>query len=761
MNSTPDAPASVGADGLFTRPPTVAAMQPPLDASWNQAPPGNPADLSALVDFAPMSAIFEDFLEVVGLPVAIIDLDGRVLASSRWQRLCMEFHRALPRTLARCLESDTSLSCDMAKGKDYALYRCRNGLTDCATPLVIDGEHVANLFVGQFLLAPPDEAYFEAQCGEFGFARDGYMKALAEVPIVAEERLPSIARLMGGLARQIVRMALAEKRALAAHAAVERQVVERTRELAASTDRLRKIADRVPGVVFQFMRRADGSMCVPYASDVAIDIFGFPPEAVKDDARKVFKSIHPDDLAPMLASIEKSAGDLSPWRHEFRICRQDGSWIWGLGDALPERMEDGAILWHGFITDDTGPHRTRDLLEARLRLAEKSSTCSLHDLLVATLDEACALTEAKTGFFHFLQDDQVTLSLQAWSSAATAHCCTATPESPQYDLDKAGGWADCIRQRRSIIYNEYAAPLHRKGLPEGHAEMVRMLSVPIFREGRIRAIIGLGNKSRDFDESDLRTVEILNGMAWDLAERKRAEVEGAEHARRLVRSNADLEQFAYVVSHDLRQPLRMVTSYLTLIERRYADKLDADGHEFIGFARDGAKQMDRLILDLLEYSRVGRHGREPEPVNVALAVDEACRQLEVLIAETGAVMRVAKGEDFTLVARRHEIVRLFQNIIGNAIKYRSPLRVPEIEVSWERQEGAWLVRVADNGIGIAPEYQDEIFKIFRRLHTSDQYEGTGIGLAICQKIVTTLGGRIWVESEPGRGTAFLFTFPAA
>jgi PAS domain S-box-containing protein len=233
----------------------------------------------------------------------------------------------------------------------------------------------------------------------------------------------------------------------------------------------------------------------------------------------------------------------------------------------------------------------------------------------------------------------------------------------------------------------------------------------------------------------------------DVTERKRAEKE-------LARSNAELEQFAYVASHDLQEPLRMVVSYLQLIERRYKGRLDADADEFIAYAVDGAKRMQKLINDLLTYSRVGRRGREPAPVDAEALLGTVLHTLGAAIRESGAV--VTHDPLPTLVADAPQLGQLFQNLIGNALKFRGA-EPPRVHVAAERGEGEWHFTVRDNGIGIAPEFGERIFIIFQRLHGQKDYPGTGIGLAICKKIVERHGGRIWVESEPEQGAAFHFT----
>jgi len=243
-----------------------------------------------------------------------------------------------------------------------------------------------------------------------------------------------------------------------------------------------------------------------------------------------------------------------------------------------------------------------------------------------------------------------------------------------------------------------------------------------------------------------------------LAERKLQEAHDhlARQAEELARSNADLAEFAAVVSHDLRQPLRMVSSYLGLIERRLEGRLDADELKFLAFATNGAKRMDRMIIDLLEYSRIGRQSTPQENVSLDAVLADALQNLQVAIEDADARIFI----DDTLppvTGSQIELTRLFQNLIGNAVKYRKPGGVPKIEIGCRRHERDWLISIKDDGIGIAPENQERVFAIFRRLVTQDAYEGTGIGLAVCKKIVEHHGGRIWIESALGEGSTFFFT----
>jgi light-regulated signal transduction histidine kinase (bacteriophytochrome) len=244
----------------------------------------------------------------------------------------------------------------------------------------------------------------------------------------------------------------------------------------------------------------------------------------------------------------------------------------------------------------------------------------------------------------------------------------------------------------------------------------------------------------------------------DVTEREEAARTLAESKAELERSNAELQQFAYVASHDLQEPLRTVQSYLGLLRRRYQGQLDADADEFIGYAVDGAARMQALINDVLAFSRVGTRGEPFAPTDCAAVVRQTLAQLGAAIEERQA--RVNYAELPTVLADASQLGQVFQNLIANALKFCRDAP-PEIDVTARRIGDEWHISVRDNGIGLAPEYAERIFVIFQRLHTRDEYAGTGIGLAICKRIVERHGGRIWVESQPGHGATFFFTLPAA
>ncbi|MGE5505094.1 MAG: ATP-binding protein [Actinomycetota bacterium] len=302
------------------------------------------------------------------------------------------------------------------------------------------------------------------------------------------------------------------------------------------------------------------------------------------------------------------------------------------------------------------------------------------------------------------------------------------------------------------------------------------IGIPVMVGGTVFGTVNFSSPEpydHEFDEGDAEFMRLLArwigaAMDRDLASREvvaakevaeAAQRDLALQGRKLAESNAELEQFAYVASHDLRQPLRMISSYLRLIETRLGEDLSEDMKTFIGFAVSGAKRMDGLILGLLEYSRIGRGRPDFEAVPLAEVVGESLLNLNMEIEESGAEVVVQDGLP-TVRGSRLDLMRLFQNLIGNAVKYRSPERPPKVEVGWRQGGREWVVSVADNGIGINDDDRERAFQVFQRLVPADAYEGTGIGLAVCRKIVDLHGGRIWIEAAPAGGSIFNFTLPA-
>ncbi len=265
--------------------------------------------------------------------------------------------------------------------------------------------------------------------------------------------------------------------------------------------------------------------------------------------------------------------------------------------------------------------------------------------------------------------------------------------------------------------------------------------------------------SKTIERPDAALLEMLTAIGSQIGqfiERQRAEEQLRQTSSELARSNTDLQQFAYVASHDLFEPLRMVKSFLQLLREHSSGKLDKESEEFISYAMDGANRMRALISDLLAYSRVDRQGQSMEPTDCNLVLEGALANLKVAIDESGA--KISHPPLPTVEGDLVQLIQLFQNLIGNAIKFHGE-EPPRVDITVTRKEGEWIFCFRDNGIGIDPKHFERIFEIFQRLHTREEYPGTGIGLSICKRIVERHGGRIWVESTPGQGSAFYFSFP--
>ncbi len=280
------------------------------------------------------------------------------------------------------------------------------------------------------------------------------------------------------------------------------------------------------------------------------------------------------------------------------------------------------------------------------------------------------------------------------------------------------------------------------------------VAVQAMKNGAQDYLIKGNMASQDLQRAILNAIE--KGSLHRKIKEQQAELE--RNNRLLLEKHAELEQYAYVASHELQEPLRMVASYLQLLERRYKNRLDADADKYIGYAVDGATRMQKLIGDLLAFSRVSTRGKDPEAVDCEVALRNSLANLRLVVEENKAV--ITHDPLPTVLADPTQLSQLLQNLLANAIKFQGS-ESPNIHISAKFHEDKWEIAVRDNGIGFDPQFSDRIFVIFQRLHGKTEYPGTGIGLSICKKIVQRHGGEIWVESAPGEGSTFHFTLPAA
>ena len=331
--------------------------------------------------------------------------------------------------------------------------------------------------------------------------------------------------------------------------------------------------------------------------------------------------------------------------------------------------------------------------------------------------------------------------------------CTVDPDLP---MPIRGMRGEVFSSGNAIYHNDFPQSGWAHFLPEGHVQLENVLMAPMVVDNKVVGLFGLGNKLGGFTENDVRITSAFSDFAAIALTQKKAEEELKQLSEELKRSNEDLKRFASAASHDLQEPLRGIEGFIKLLEKRYKGKLDEKADEYIDYVVDDVKRMQMLIKDLLEYSRVSAKGKVFSPANCSVVIEKALSNLRSAIEESGA--KVTYDLLPTVMGDDAQLIRLFQNLIGNAIKFRS-LEPLKIHVSAKSEGDEWIFSVRDTGIGIDPKQAERIFVIFQRLHTRQEYPGSGIGLAICKRIVERHGGRIWVDSKPGTGATFYFTIP--
>jgi PAS domain S-box-containing protein len=438
------------------------------------------------------------------------------------------------------------------------------------------------------------------------------------------------------------------------------------------------------------------------------------------EGRRFMDFVHPEDVEATVEALGKLRNQEQVHSFENRYLDRQGGYRWIEWRSIPQ----GELIYAA----------ARDVTDRRNALAALRESEERMQALIRSIPDLVFVLDEKLVFQEYHQP--VTDRLLA---------------PPEQFVGKQFEDIDFPEPARSEILEALRATL-RSGEP---SRTEYWLDLP---HGHFRydLLVTPYHTPPDINGEQVRGLTVV---VRDITERYAMEQALRERGEDLARSNADLEQFAYAVSHDMRQPLRMVGSYLQILEKELADVLTDETREYLHFAVDGARRMDGMILGLLDYSRVGRKTDPKAWMNSRESLDEALSFLRPAVLESGAEVRVS-GQWPQVFASRDELTRLFQNLVGNAVKYSVSERPPVVDVTVRDQDRDWLFSVRDNGVGVAPGQQDCLFKVFSRLHARGRYEGTGIGLALCRKIVEHHQGRIWVESEgEGKGCAFFFTLP--
>ena len=561
---------------------------------------------------------------------------------------------------------------------------------------------------------------------------------------------------------------------------LELRVQERTAELTEANQALLESEQRFRGFVettSDWIWEIDVNGRYTYSSPQVKDLLGYEPEEIL--GRTMFEFMPPAEAERVSALFSGTVEAKEPYiRLENTLRHQDGRRLVIETSGAPILDAEGQLVgYRGMDRDVTARKKVERTMEwesgFNQAMAEVSSAllwaARIEDLSALVFEHVKRLTNSPAGFVGCV--DQQTEHLVCTTFTKGSWPAQETEEGTLVFEDPDEVWSGVLRTQKPTMVNQVAEDPRWEGLSAAEGPVHRFLSAPAVFGDRVFGQVAVANAGREYDRQDLVVVTQLAALYALAIQRIRAEQELEAATEELRRSNRELEQFAYVASHDLQEPLRMVASYVQLLARRYQGKLDASADDFIRFAVEGAQRMQTLIQDLLSYSRVRRKGKQFAPTSCEAVLAQAVENLQVSIAESDA--EITHEPLPTVIADETQLLQLLQNLISNAIKFRSPQPLKIHVTACPAEDGppagaeepgprehnpeTWVFSVSDNGIGLQPEHAERIFMIFQRLHTRDEYPGTGIGLAVCKRIVERHGGQIWVESEPGEGATFYFT----
>jgi PAS domain S-box-containing protein len=651
---------------------------------------------------------------------------GSVLRAFDDQRRTAEMERARSEERLRRAVVDAPVPMVIHDSAGRILYMSRgwslfSGYTTAETPTLTDW-----IAAVQPTGASPMEAYLAhvahtretVRGGEWTittFSRELRTWDFSTTPIGAPG---SADRALVTMAVDVTERKLAEANLRRMNEELEQRIAERTAELTKASDSLRKQSGQLKDQTALLDLVRDGILIrdlygtIIYWSTGAADMYGWTKEeALGRISHKLIRS----ELPRPLRDIEKEVTETGYWEGEIVQTTKDGARL-----AVESR-------WSLTRTDRGRPNGFLEVnrdITARNRAQESLRDSELRFRSVAETAIEGIFSVDEHGTISYWNPGAERLFGRPAAEAIGEPIAVAIPDRVLSTLDSSGG--DIVGRTFETI-----------GLRADGSEFPIELS--------------LSNWSTS------QATRFFTGIARDITARKQTERDLEEQAAELARSNHELEQFAYVASHDLQEPLRMVSNYTQLLGRRYKDKLDNDANEFIEFAVDGAKRMQDLIHGLLEYARVGTRGKQFTPTPIEQVVNLALMNLSGAIAEAKAEIILETLP--TIACDASQLTQVFQNLISNAIKFRRPGERPVVRVSATRGDGEWTMQVTDNGIGIDAKYFERIFQMFQRLHGRDEYAGTGIGLALCKKIIERHGGTMGVSSAPGQGTTFSLTIP--
>lgn len=670
------------------------------------------SSIGDLVDLEKMRVIFEKFTQATGFVINLLDHPGMksLLVTGR-RGLCADFYKACPASADLCLKSNRRLLGCLGAPGQLAVEVCSHGLAYCATPIIINGSHVASLTVGQVLLDKPDPERFRNHAALYGFEERKYLQALEEVPVEQAERLGSLTAFLGELVSVMAEQGLADAELKEKSEKLEKLLLINAAAVAAlkeSEEKFRDLAETLPDLIWE----TDAAGICTYVGPRIKEILGYEvSEALGNNPSKFLCG---EEEGPG-SGLKALLLDRSPFRSiESRVSHKDGRMLVLESSGNPSFDGNGRYSGcRGVSRDITGRKRLEDENEMKAIILDSvNDAVFMHDL------------DGRIVYANEAGYSQLGYTEQEMRNAMFQQLLT-----PEAALKFAANTKCALEQGKAVFESEHRL-CHGGTMPvETHAHAIEL----------------------DGEKYILRVV-------MDISERKAIERAQRQLMKELESTNAEISQFNSLIAHDLQVPLRMVRSYSQLLEKRLAGKLEPEAAEFLDYVMKGGSLMQKMLDDLMHYLREGANPEILEEVGMDKVLEQVLCLLKGPIEDSGA--EITRGPLPTVKADRAQMTHLLQNLIGNAIKFRGAY-APRISVACAEAGHEHVFTVSDNGIGIPPQFLERVFKIFQRLHTREEYPGTGVGLALCKKIVENHGGRIWAESGPGKGTAFHFSLPRA
>jgi len=553
---------------------------------------------------------------------------------------------------------------------------------------------------------------------------------------------------------------------LAADVSFALAAMEQSELLRANEKRFQRISEIMSDFAFSCHQLPDGAFSIDWMTGAVEEISGYSIEEVHE--RGCWRFLVLEEDLPLFT--EKVIG-LAPGESgacELRIRAKDGTIRRLLTSCRCDVEDDSPVhLLFGGCRDVTEQRKAQEqilLNEARLQSLYNISqyrAANVQELLDFSLGEALRLTASKFGYIYFYDEGKRQFILNSWSNEVMKECAVIKSQTT-YELDKTGIWGEAVRQRRPILVNDFHGcnPL-KKGYPPGHVELFSYMTIPVFFGEKIVAVVGVANKGGAYDETDVRQLTLLSDSVWKYVERKRTEEElirlNMELETRILERTADLESFTYTVSHDLRAPLRAISGFSGILLDEYTAVLDTEGRRLLDVIIDNTRRMGQLIDDLLSFSRLGRSEMNRSCIDMAALAGDVCD--EIVTGEMREKIACLIGPLPEAQGDASLLRQVWVNLLSNAVKFTLPKENGLIEIGATPGEDEDVFYVKDTGVGFDMQYADKLFGIFQRLHSTSEFEGTGIGLSIVQRIVDRHGGRVWAEGRQGEGATFYFSLP--